>query len=92
MSLMVRDFLQVEGVRGVHDLHVWSLSRHLKMLSAHVVTNNIPLSEAALLQHRLRDLMQQHYGINHCTLQMECEVCDPDVLYCDLISSSHHHD
>ncbi len=91
MSRMVRDFLQVEGVLGVHDLHVWSISRSLKMLSAHVLVNDIPISQANQIQRRIRVIMCEQYGINHCTLQMECEGCEPDELYCDMGNHSHHH-
>lgn len=34
MSTMVRDLLRVEGVRSIHDLHVWSISANLRALSA----------------------------------------------------------
>jgi cobalt-zinc-cadmium efflux system protein len=91
MSQMVRHLLQVKGVLGVHDLHVWSLSRSLRMLSAHVVINDIPISQATQIQRCIRVVMHETYGINHCTLQMECEGCDPDALYCDISASPHHH-
>lgn len=93
MSQMVRDFLQVEGVQGVHDLHVWSISRSLRMLSAHVVVHDAPISQALPIQRQIRVIMHDHYGIDHCTLQMECEECDPDVLYCDMTGTpGHSHD
>ena len=88
MSLMVRDLLQVEGVRGVHDLHVWSISRSLRMLSAHVVIDDVPVSQAAALQRRLGCLLRERYDIDHSTLQLECEGCDPDVLYCDIAKAA----
>jgi len=88
MSLMVRDLLQVEGVRGVHDLHVWSISRSLRMLSAHVVIDDVPVSQAAALQRRLGWLMHERYDIDHSTLQLECEGCDPDALYCDIANAA----
>lgn len=84
MSSMVRDLMQVEGVRGVHHLHVWSISRQLRMLSAHVVTDDIRLSEGEALQKRVTRLVGSHYGIVHTTLQLECEGCEPDLLYCDI--------
>jgi cobalt-zinc-cadmium efflux system protein len=91
MSSMVRDLLQVEGVRGVHDLHVWSLSRSLRMLSAHVVIDDIPISHASTLQRRLGRLMHERYDIGHATLQLECEGCAPDELYCDIGHAMHRH-
>lgn len=88
MSLVVRDLLQVEGVRGVHDLHVWSISRSLRLLSAHIVVNDVPVSETAAILRRLRRLMHERYAIDHSTLQLECEGCDPDALYCDIANGS----
>ena len=85
MSRMVGDFLKVEGVLGVHDLHVWSISRSLRMLSAHVQVLDIPISQASIIQTRIRDVMHEEYGIDHCTLQMECEGCDNDKLYCEKV-------
>jgi cobalt-zinc-cadmium efflux system protein len=94
MSLVVRDLLQIEGVKGVHDLHVWSISRSLRILSAHIVVDDAPLSEVSALMQRIRHLMHERYGIDHCTWQLECEGCDPDRLYCDIANHtphSHHH-
>jgi len=85
MSRMVGDFLKVEGVLGVHDLHVWSISRSLRMLSAHVQVLDIPISQASIIQTRIRDVMHEEYGIDHCTLQMECEGCDNHRLYCEKV-------
>ncbi|MDD5033166.1 MAG: cation diffusion facilitator family transporter [Methylococcaceae bacterium] len=84
MSRMVLDFLQVEGVRGVHDLHVWSISRSIRLLSAHIVTDDISIAEGANIQRSLGMLMREKYGIDHSTLQLECEGCEPDLLYCDI--------
>ena len=90
MSLVVRDFMQIEGVRGVHDLHVWSISKNLRILSAHVVTDHdMPISAGVVIQRRINELMGSQYGIAHSTLQLECEGCEPDLLYCDITRSNH---
>lgn len=99
MSAMVRDLMQIEGVRGVHDLHVWSLSQRLRMLSAHIVVDDMPIGQAAAIQRRVGEMAAQRYAVGHCTLQIECEDCDPDALYCDIgnagakhaDSHRHHH-
>ncbi len=84
MAEMVRDILDVEGVRGVHDLHVWSLASNLRMLSAHVLTDNMTIAEGSRVQHDLNDMLLNDYGIGHTALQLECVGCEPDVLYCEL--------
>jgi len=90
MSQVVRDLMQIEGVRGVHDLHVWSISKSLRMLSAHIVTDDIPISQGVLIQRRVNNFMGERYGIAHSTLQLECEGCEPDLLYCDITRANGH--
>jgi len=92
MSVMVRDLMQSEGVRGVHDLHVWSLSRSLRFLSAHILIDDMPVSAAGRLRDRLAELMAHRYGIRHITLQFETAPCGPDALYCDAVARERHSD
>jgi cobalt-zinc-cadmium efflux system protein len=84
MSKVVRDLLQVPGVRGVHDLHVWSLTQNMRALSAHVVTDNILIGDGAAIQREINAVASRDYGIAHATLQLECDGCQPDLLYCNL--------
>jgi cobalt-zinc-cadmium efflux system protein len=85
---LVDDLLQVEGVRGVHDLHVWSISRSLRTLSAHILVGEISIRESAVIQAKIDLLLCDRYGIRHATLQMECENCLPDKLYCDMTAEA----
>lgn len=91
MDAVLRDMLRVNGVRGVHDLHAWSITQNMRALSAHVVTDDIPISEGAQIQADIQAVLRQRYGIAHATLQLECAGCDPDVLYCDLEQVNHQH-
>ena len=84
VEAMVRDIMTTEGVSGVHDLHVWAIAPSLRMLSAHVLTNNITIAEGAQVQHDINDLLLNRYGIGHTALQLEYLGCEPDLLYCDL--------
>ncbi|MGA9853504.1 MAG: cation diffusion facilitator family transporter [Gammaproteobacteria bacterium] len=59
----------VDGVRSVHDLHVWSLSSNEISLSAHIVIDEMGAWQGVL--YRLRDHLHQLYGIEHATLQPE---------------------
>lgn len=84
VGAMVRVMEQVPGVRGVHDLHVWSLSRDLRALSAHILADDVSISEGARIQRELNSVLHEQYGIAHATLQLECSGCEPDLLYCDM--------
>jgi len=86
---LVTDIQQVAGVRGVHDLHVWSITRNMRALSAHVLVNDEPISMGAGIQRGINTVLQQQYNIAHATLQLECVGCEPDTLYCELNSIDH---
>ena len=90
MGAMVRDLLRVEGVRGVHDLHVWSITQNMRALSAHILTDDIPISAGASVQRQVNEMLVHRYGISHAALQLECAGCEPDLLYCDLTEPGHN--
>ena len=87
---MVRDVLLVEGVRGVHDLHVWSITTEMRTLSAHILVGEMSVRESAAVQIAVGTLLCDKYGIQHSTLQMECENCLPDTLYCDMAPNANN--
>lgn len=84
MDRLVADLRSIEGVRGVHDLHVWSLNPRLPALAVHLVVDDMSIEAGARLQARVNEMLVRRYAIAHATLQLECEDCEPDLLYCDL--------
>jgi len=91
MDSMLDALLKVDGVRGVHDLHVWSINESLRALSAHIVTDNISISAGASIQHDLNEILALKYNIRHATLQLECEGCQGNVLFCNISEHQHEH-
>jgi cobalt-zinc-cadmium efflux system protein len=86
---LVKDIAQVDGVLGVHDIHVWSLTQSLRTMSAHILTDDLHISAGADIQHQINDMLNHRYNIAHATLQLECVECAPDSLYCDLNGHVH---
>ncbi len=84
LSAMVRDLQRVGGVQSVHDLHVWSISSDLRALSAHVLIANMSIREGAKVQRDINTLLFDKYHIAHSALQLECEGCEPDDLFCGM--------
>jgi cobalt-zinc-cadmium efflux system protein len=91
MEQMVAELLAVEGVRGVHDLHVWSVTHAMRSLSAHIVTDDLTMSQGARIQAALTHLLADRFQVRHATLQLECEGCVPADLYCDIVANNHAH-
>lgn len=68
----------MDGVVGVHDLHVWSIGSESCALSAHVLLADRHISEASALLRRIDEQMRASFGVSHITIQFECESCEPD--------------
>jgi cobalt-zinc-cadmium efflux system protein len=60
-----------EGVRSVHDLHVWTVTAGFGAIAAHVVVARG--SDSDLIRRRLELTLKEGFGIEHTTLQMEEE-------------------
>ncbi len=59
----------VAGVAGVHDLHVWTITSGMDALSGHVVLAADARGRVVLAD--ARTMLQQRFGIEHITLQLE---------------------
>jgi cobalt-zinc-cadmium efflux system protein len=64
-----RAMQQVEGVEGVHDLHIWTVTTGLIALSGHVEVNDRREWHELLVE--LATLLRERFGIAHVTLQPE---------------------
>jgi cobalt-zinc-cadmium efflux system protein len=60
-----------EGVRSVHDLHVWTVTSGFGAIAAHVVVARE--CDRDLVRRRLELTLRERFGIEHTTLQMEEE-------------------
>lgn len=60
-----------EGVRSVHDLHVWTVTAGFGAIAAHVVVAQG--ADRDLIRRRLELTLGERFGIEHTTLQMEEE-------------------
>ena len=60
-----------EGVRSVHDLHVWTVTSGFGAVAAHVVVARD--CDRDLVRRRLELTFAERFGIEHTTLQMEEE-------------------
>jgi cobalt-zinc-cadmium efflux system protein len=68
----VRDaVVAMDGVKGIHDLHIWTIASGLDSLSAHVVSDDGQSHPDFLT--RLRTMLHDRFGIDHITIQIEPE-------------------
>lgn len=62
-------FLQVKGVTGVFELHIWTITSGLNALSAHVVV--IEPSKSMYVLQEINSLLEKKFRITHATIQIE---------------------
>ncbi|MFC3038646.1 cation diffusion facilitator family transporter [Virgibacillus xinjiangensis] len=61
--------INLDGVTGVHDLHIWSITSEFPALSCHIVVEE-DIERDQLLQEAIR-LLEQQFNITHATIQVE---------------------
>lgn len=64
---------EVDGVAGVHDLHLWSVAGDDASLTAHVALADG--SDAETTRRAVTALLETRYQIHHATIQTESEPC-----------------
>ena len=77
VDAVARAIGSVDGVRAVHDLHVWSVTAGFEALAAHVVVARG--SDRDRARREVEFVLRDRYGLEHTTLQME-EEADGDAL------------
>ncbi|MFI6638294.1 cation diffusion facilitator family transporter [Streptomyces sp. NPDC050504] len=65
--------LALPGVDDVHDLHAWTITSGMPVLSAHVVVDQDALDTVGheKLLHELQGCLGDHFDVEHCTFQLE---------------------
>jgi cobalt-zinc-cadmium efflux system protein len=76
MDLLAEAMKQVEGVRDVHDLHVWSIGSEMHALSCHIAIADIPPSASEAILRDIKECLAAGFRIHHTTIQFEHEKCD----------------
>ncbi|MFF6868172.1 cation diffusion facilitator family transporter [Streptomyces sp. SID5770] len=65
--------LALPGVEDVHDLHAWTITSGMPVLSAHVVVDQGALDSVGheKMLHALQGCLGSHFDVEHCTFQLE---------------------
>ena len=75
---------EVEGVKDIHDVHIWSITSGLHALSAHLLIDDQLTSHSTEIVEQVERILAEHIGISHATLQCECKKCEHPEMLCSL--------
>ena len=70
-----RHITETPGVIGAHDLHAWTITSGLPVLSVHVVVTDeaFAVGGGARVLDSLGECLADHFDVKHCTFQLEPE-------------------
>ena len=66
---------KLEKVENIHHVHIWTVGENDVHLEAHIDVADMMISKSNLLGEQIEALLKTRFGINHITLQFECEQC-----------------
>lgn len=83
---VLKELINIKGVRDVHDLHIWSLGTRVNALSCHVLIDDTKISDSVTILDKINKILLDDFNIGHTTIQFESSFCDTNYLYCDLVN------
>jgi cobalt-zinc-cadmium efflux system protein len=79
----------LEGVKEIHDLHVWNPSAENIALAVHITVPDQMLGKVDDLATRVRTILFEKFKIDHPTLQFESNTCNNGNLLCCIPENGH---
>ena len=79
---VARSLSAIEGVYGVHHLHIWALGPSRPALSCHIMVGDVPVKSTSKLIDELNEMLAARYRIAHTTIQFEFANCADDDVFC----------
>jgi len=73
---------RIDGIQGVHHLHIWALGPSSPALSCHLMVGDVPVKTTAGLVEEINTMLAREYRIVHTTIQFEYTECAADDPYC----------
>ena len=81
----------IEGIKEIHDLHVWNPAAESIALAAHITVPDQMLGKVDELAQEVRLILSEKFKIDHPTLQFESNTCNNGQLLCCVPENEHKH-
>jgi cobalt-zinc-cadmium efflux system protein len=79
---VIASLQEIEGVEGIHHLHIWAVGPSSPALSCHVLVGDIPLRSTAALLTKINETLEEKHDIVHTTVQFEPGQCADEDASC----------
>ncbi|PKN39236.1 MAG: cation transporter [Deltaproteobacteria bacterium HGW-Deltaproteobacteria-2] len=91
LSDIQKSLESIDGIKEIHDLHVWNPSAENIALAVHITVPDQMLSTVDDLAEKIRHMLYEKFRIDHPILQFESNSCDEAELLCSTVKH-HVHD
>ena len=81
-AAVTRSLGAIEGINGVHHLHIWALGPSRPALSCHLMVGDVPVRSTSAMLEQVTQMLHRDYRIVHATVQFEFAECADDDPYC----------
>ncbi|MEJ2568709.1 MAG: cation diffusion facilitator family transporter [candidate division WOR-3 bacterium] len=71
---LIQTVEKIDGVEGMHNIHIWSLCSNLNVMDAHIFTNISDMNKIEHLKTKIKRELEK-FNIKHSTLEFECKEC-----------------
>jgi len=75
--------LSIKGVKGVHDLHLWTITSGMYSMSAHLIIDKF--EEWSSISEEARRILKERFKITHSTIQIEKRLIECNDTGCKII-------
>ncbi len=75
MEEIRREVEKFEEVADIHHVHLWMVGENDVHLEAHINLADMSISQSGIVRNKIENMLNAKFGINHITLQFECNEC-----------------
>lgn len=90
LSDIQKSLESIDGIKEIHDMHVWNSSAENIALAVHLTVPDQMLSTVDELAEKIRNMLYKKYKIDHPILQFESNSCSEAKLLCHFVKDHIH--
>ena len=88
---IVEDIKAIDGVQGIHTLHIWSICSNIHAMSAHIDMEEKASNRRGEILELINQKLAKDHHIFYTTLQAECNGCTTSRLFRAIEHKGHGH-
>ena len=79
-----KELTSIPAIKGIHELHVWSICSNIYALSTHALVNDQKVNQVETILQDIESLLRDKFNITHSTIQFESNPCSAEDVACDI--------